>query len=86
MAQVAEHVLGKDEVTGSIPVTAFGRLTNAARLGKIYFVVMPVWRNWQTRWTQNPVSVEDVSVRPRSPVSKFIVKLLKPRFDGVFVL
>ena len=29
---------------------------------------------------------DTVSVRPRSPVSKFIVKLLKPRFDGVFVL
>ncbi len=29
---------------------------------------MPAWRNWQTRWTQNPVPVEGVSVRPRSPV------------------
>ena len=29
---------------------------------------LPAWRNWQTRWTQNPVSVEDVPVRPRPPV------------------
>ena len=29
---------------------------------------MPAWRNWQTRWTQNPVPVEGVPVRPRPPV------------------
>lgn len=28
----------------------------------------PLWRNWQTRWTQNPVSSE-VSVRPRPEAS-----------------
>ena len=30
---------------------------------------MAVWRNWQTRQTQNLVSITDVSVRPRSPLS-----------------
>ena len=47
---------------------------------------MPVWRNWQTRWTQNPVSVEDVSVRPRSPVFLEIVRNSKVREIGLFSL
>src|SRR5699024_4343173 len=33
-------------------------------------IYMPVWRNWQTRGTQNPVSVEDVPVRSRPLVSE----------------
>ena len=32
-------------------------------------VFTPAWRNWQTRWTQNPVPVKGVPVRPRPPVS-----------------
>ena len=47
---------------------------------------MPAWRNWQTRWTQNPVSVEDVSVRPRSPVFLETVRNSKVREIGLFSL
>src|SRR5699024_12064871 len=28
--------------------------------------VVPPWRNWQTRWTQNPVPTAGVPVRSRS--------------------
>ena len=27
----------------------------------------PEWRNWQTRWTQNPVVLSTVWVRPPPP-------------------
>jgi hypothetical protein len=47
---------------------------------------MPVWRNWQTRTTQNRVP-QGVSVRPRPPVSKKHSQLLvNPAAVGVFIL
>jgi hypothetical protein len=43
--------------------------------------IVPVWRNWQTRTTQNRVE-ESVSVRPRPPVLPNSVRtLLNQRFD-----
>jgi hypothetical protein len=33
-----------------------------------YFELLPPeWRNWQTRWTQNPVVLSTVWVRPPPP-------------------
>ena len=37
-------------------------------ISKTLHIIMPVWRNWQTRTTQNRVPF-GVSVRPRPPVS-----------------
>lgn len=39
---MAEHLLAKQEIAGPIPV----------------FRSKGVWRNWQTRWSQEPVSRE----------------------------
>src|SRR5205823_3263579 len=33
----------------------------------LFLVVHPEWRNWQTRWTQNPVVLSTVWVRPPPP-------------------
>src|SRR5262245_47412717 len=35
--------------------------------GVLFSVVGPEWRNWQTRWTQNPVVLSTVWVRPPPP-------------------
>jgi hypothetical protein len=32
----------------------------------------PEWRNWQTRWTQNPVVLSTVWVRPPPPGPSFV--------------
>src|SRR5215468_7196516 len=33
----------------------------------LFLIVHPEWRNWQTRWTQNPVVLSTVWVRPPPP-------------------
>ena len=53
-SQVVRPRSAKPLFTGSNPVAAS--------------IIMPVWRNWQTRTTQNRVPW-GVSVRPRPPVS-----------------
>ena len=39
--------------------------TFASDSGTISCRKKPEWRNWQTRWTQNPMSLKDVPVRAR---------------------
>ena len=39
-----------------------------------------MWRNWQTRWIQNPVPVKGVSVRPRSPVLNSVLEHLREAY------
>src|SRR5690625_2158036 len=39
--------------------------------------VVPPWRNWQTRWTQNPVPIAGVPVRSRPVVSKLTIRLIQ---------
>ena len=39
-----------------------------------------MWRNWQTRWIQNPVPVKGVSVRPRSPVLDSVLEHLREAY------
>src|SRR5262249_23458043 len=41
----------------------------ACRTGKLQRA-SPEWRNWQTRWTQNPVVLSTVWVRPPPPGPK----------------
>ena len=33
----------------------------------LFLIIGPEWRNWQTRWTQNPVVLSTVWVRPPPP-------------------
>src|SRR5579859_1285278 len=33
----------------------------------LFSIISPEWRNWQTRWTQNPVVLSTVWVRPPPP-------------------
>ena len=47
---------------------------------------MAVWRNWQTRQTQNLVSITDVSVRPRSPLSFISDPLIWIAFFSRYVI
>src|SRR6266404_8861010 len=37
----------------------------------------PEWRNWQTRWTQNPVVLSTVWVRPPPPGPNFITRQIQ---------
>ena len=48
MAQMVERVLGKDEVTGSIPVSSSITLRLGLRviLEKIFAYFNEVWRSW----------------------------------------
>gem|GEM_PF-3214093 len=60
VAQQAEHLHGKEGVTGSIPVIGSS------------FLYMRKWRNWQTRKVEglvgaNPVRVQVPSSAPSSP-------------------
>src|SRR5947207_408108 len=47
------------------------RLTKRQRPCKMFLfnnlAASPEWRNWQTRWTQNPVVLSTVWVRPPPP-------------------
>src|SRR5256885_10412697 len=40
----------------------------------------PEWRNWQTRWTQNPVVLSTVWVRPPPPGPNFFSKQARRKF------
>src|SRR6266567_55094 len=57
-------VLKSQEITSHYEMT--GRLERGPRA--CYFGIdIPEWRNWQTRWTQNPVVLSTVWVRPPPP-------------------
>src|SRR6266567_1551979 len=59
----AVHPKGQ-EITSHYEMT--GRLERGPRA--CYFGIdIPEWRNWQTRWTQNPVVLSTVWVRPPPP-------------------
>src|SRR5256885_15145569 len=46
----------------------FGRARLSERGARVMLVEEgPEWRNWQTRWTQNPVGLSTVWVRPPPP-------------------
>ena len=64
-SQVVRQRSAKPLFTGSNPVAAFTNFLVGIAILEIH---MPVWRNWQTRTTQNRVP-SGVSVRPRPPVS-----------------
>src|SRR5215472_6489057 len=51
----------------------------------LFLIVHPEWRNWQTRWTQNPVVLSTVWVRPPPPGPFFphLQLLLSARFGDV---
>src|SRR6185437_15148232 len=59
----------REAVTGEIPVAA------------CIIVSAPEWRNWQTRWTQNPMVLSIMRVRPPPPAPSFSLRYQPIRFS-----
>ena len=47
---------------------------------------MPLWRNWQTRWTQNPVLAREYGFDPHRRHILGSINLVKTRFMELFSL
>ena len=45
---------------------------------------MPLWRNWQTRWTQNPVLAREYGFDPHRRHILGSIDLVKARFIEFF--
>ena len=48
MAQLVEHILGKDEVIGSIPISSSKSPTNLA--GLLLFIELNIFEKTHTKW------------------------------------
>ena len=54
------------------------------RLLDLFNYYMPLWRNWQTRWTQNPVPAREYGFDPHRRHILGSIDLVKARFIEFF--
>ena len=75
MEKLASRRAHNPKVVGSNPTPAIFLII---KINIETMTFMPVWRNWQTRWTQNPMSFAGrVGSTPTTGIYKLILSTLE---------